>query len=322
MKSIMYHYVRDANPQFPFFRYLSIENFRKQLDYFDAEFGFAKFDDFIGVINGSEDFSVIENKVVLTFDDGFTDHYDYVYPELLKRGLFGIFYIPTGVYSQNKPLDVHRIQYLMGKVAAKTLLEFIYPHILPHMLNDKEVEIFSVNTYRLQNNDKWTQEFKKVFNYYIKYEFRTSLLDLLVDEFSSDKEIFHNLYMSVKQLNEMQSNNMLIGSHSVNHKVFSKLSDSEQRSEIFDSFSYLVRELGEPKIRTFCYPYGGFHTFNDTTEELLDEVGCSFSFNVEQRNVSLFDFTNRRQALPRFDCNQFKHGHSSIGSFRPQYPNS
>ena len=30
--------------------------------------------------------------------------------------------------------------------------------------------------------------------------------------------------------------------------------------------------------------------------------------NVEQRDVNNNDLCNRRQAIPRYDCNQFKYG--------------
>ena len=86
MKAIMYHYVREFDKNHPNFRFLDVENFRKQLDYFEKNYGFvskAEWDDFInkGILN------VAQDKVVLTFDDAMRCHFDYVFPELEKRGL-------------------------------------------------------------------------------------------------------------------------------------------------------------------------------------------------------------------------------------------
>ena len=39
----------------------------------------------------------------------------------------------------------------------------------------------------------------------------------------------------------------------------------------------------------------------------------AFSFNVEPRDISLDDLKNRKQALPRYDCNQFLYGKSING---------
>lgn len=307
MKSIMYHYVRNSNKEFPYFRYLSVDNFRKQLDYFSNKYGFVSYDDLLHIKN-IKNFKNANNKVLLTFDDGFIDHYEYVLPELIKRKLFGIFYVPTGVYKKEKALDVHRIHYLLGKVGGKVLIDLIGSKIDSYMIGEEEYDSFKHTTYTEQDNDVYTQEFKKIFNYYIKYEYREILLDSLVDEFTNDKEIFTNLYMDKKKLKEMSDNGMIIGSHSINHFVFSKLSNEDQYKEISESFSFIESIISDSDIKTFCYPYGGFHTFTDFTERILSENGCDFSFNVESRNVTYNDIINRPQALPRFDCNQFEFG--------------
>lgn len=313
MKAVMYHYVRESDPNLPFFRYLDVDNFRRQLDYFESQFGFSSYEDLCDVFLNDGSFSKIQGKVVLTFDDGFTDHFSYVLPELLNRGLFGIFYIPTGVYQFRKSLDVHRIQYLLGKFCAEHLLEFIKPHIEDRMISKPMAKLFNGVTYRLQDNDEHTKRFKELFNYDVRSEYITHLLDKLVDGFCSDEEIFDSFYMSPLQIKEMQDFGMIIGSHSVNHRVFSKLSENEQASEINDSFDFLEGTMGKSRIKTFCYPYGGFHTFNSYTENLLNQAGCNFSFNVEQRDVTETDIRQRPQALPRYDCNQFKLGRASVG---------
>ena len=50
MKAIMYHYVREFNSKFPYFRYLDINNFEKQLDYFEQRYGFVSKEEWLGVI--------------------------------------------------------------------------------------------------------------------------------------------------------------------------------------------------------------------------------------------------------------------------------
>ena len=41
MKVIMYHYIQVFDPEYPNFRFLKFENFKKQLDYFDSNYGFV-----------------------------------------------------------------------------------------------------------------------------------------------------------------------------------------------------------------------------------------------------------------------------------------
>ena len=115
MKSIMYHYVREYDDKHPNFRFLDVQNFRKQLDFFEKNFGFVDQDEWQKFVDNGE-MPLREGKIVLTFDDAMSCHYDYVFPELLKRNLWGIFYVPTAPYMDNKLLDVHRVHLLCGAV--------------------------------------------------------------------------------------------------------------------------------------------------------------------------------------------------------------
>ena len=55
----------------------------------------------------------------------------------------------------------------------------------------------------------------------------------------------------------MQDAGMMLGSHSVSHRVFSKLSQPDQREEIVSSFDYLSTILDPVDVRTFWEPEGG-----------------------------------------------------------------
>ena len=84
----MYHYIRDNCAQYPHFKKLNIDQFRKQLDFFDKTYGFLSKEQFIESI----DLKVpIDDGIILTFDDGFKDHYQNVLPILEENGLWGVF---------------------------------------------------------------------------------------------------------------------------------------------------------------------------------------------------------------------------------------
>ena len=52
MKAVMYHYVRDTNEDQPYFKSLHVDDFIKQLDYFDEKFGIATYEDVLKVKSG------------------------------------------------------------------------------------------------------------------------------------------------------------------------------------------------------------------------------------------------------------------------------
>ncbi len=306
MKAIMYHYVRPQSGGMPYFRYLALDSFRRQLDHFAETEGFVEKDAFLESLTTGQP---VGKGVVLTFDDGFSDHYDYVLPELKKRGLWGIFYIPTHMYATGQLLDVHRIHVLLGKFGGEAILSRLRHILSDTMLSHNHVAEFHNMTYATQDNDQSTSFVKRTLNYFISYEYREKVLDDLMEMFfGREQAIMSEFYMSDAKIKAMQDEGMMIGSHSVTHPVFSKLDEEAQRRELEDSFAFLEKATGGLQIRTFCYPYGGFHSFTPTTERLLDELGCRFAFNVEARDIEPADLENRRQALPRYDCNRFAHG--------------
>ena len=313
MKALMYHYVRPERADLPYFRYLHVEDFARQLDWLEENCGFASREDFErSVVTGEP----VEGAV-LTFDDGFSDHFEHVLPEFLKRGLWGIFYVPTGVYERAELLDVHRIHVLLGRHGGIAVLERLVELIDDDMLIDRDNAAFRTKTYRYQDNDEATNEVKRILNYYISYDHRAQVLgQLFAEMIGSEAEEFARFYMSAEHLRAMTEAGMVIGSHSVSHPVFSKLGVDDQWREIDRSFDFLETTLGHD-IATFCYPYGGFHSFTDDTERLLVRRGCRYAFNVEPRDVEPSDLQNRPMALPRYDCNMFAHGQATMGLDRP-----
>jgi peptidoglycan/xylan/chitin deacetylase (PgdA/CDA1 family) len=309
MKAIMYHYVQEVDISLPYFKFLDIDNFKKQLDYFERLFGFVNFDDFINSFVTGE----VPKGVVLTFDDALMCHYSYVYKELKRRNLWGIFYVPTLPYSSGKILDVHRVHLLLGLAPSKDIYVFLKSLISPEILDSAKYDEFLKNTYTFQNNDEYTTYIKRSMNYFISYKYRSLILDLLMNKFVPNEHDYARVfYMSEQNITEMKESGMLIGSHSVDHSVMSRLTVSGQKQQINDSIKYLEGLLGTLQVKTFCYPYGGFTSFTADTEEILTKEGFLFSFNVEHRDVTRDDLILRSQALPRYDCNFFQYGKCNI----------
>ncbi len=307
MKAIMYHYVSPKVDEFPNLNRLDLDSFIKQLDYFNDKYGFISQNDFLESITKGRK----NDGIILTFDDGLLCHYQYVFHELKKRNLWGIFYIPTSPFIKNKILDVHRIHILLSKISARSIYSYLIKSNIDNLFDNNKIEEFKELTYLTQKNDEYTLSVKRILNYFLLYQHRENVIDKLFKMFINSEYTINDYYLNIDNLKEMSSNGMVIGSHTENHMVMSKLSNEAQKNEIISSFNFLEKKLGNLSIKTFCYPYGGFHTFNKKTEQILEDYGCVFSFNVEQRDISLDDLKNRKQALPRYDCNQFLYGKST-----------
>jgi peptidoglycan/xylan/chitin deacetylase (PgdA/CDA1 family) len=315
MQALMYHYVRPAPAGLPYFRYLHIDNFRRQLDWLQRNQPVLSREAFLKCLSSGR----AERGAILTFDDGLADHFNFVLPELVARGLWGIFYISTAALDTSRILDVHRIQLILGRCGGERAIALAHRLVSDNMLEHERMEEFRQSTYRRQDNDEATMLFKRLLNYFVKYEYREKLLDrLFVEVFDpfEIRELGDLFYVDAGQLRQMHQAGMLIGSHSSNHLVMSKLPVSEQRAEIVQSFGALSDIIGEPVI-TFCYPYGGSHTFTKETEMLLAKQGSLFSFSVEPRDITDVDLVEHRQSLPRYDCNEFPFGKAHFGANPP-----
>jgi len=306
MKAVMYHYVRTFDARLPHFRYLHVEDFEKQLDHFAANHRFLSLEEFRECLRSG---TPAEKGLVLTFDDGFKDYYRYVLPALQKRNLWGLFYIPTRPLQCSTLLDVHRVHVLIGKCGAKKVLSLLSSIVSDDMLCHAHVREFREMTYRTQTNDEYTNYVKRALNYYIDETHRTSVMETLMRELVPEEASFaEEFYMTENELRQMDRAGMVLGSHSHSHPVMSKLSYEMQQHEISVSFQVLERVLDGLRLKTFCYPYGAFHSFNQHTLSLLEQERCLFLFNVEARDISCDDIRVRQQFLPRYDCNLFPFG--------------
>jgi peptidoglycan/xylan/chitin deacetylase (PgdA/CDA1 family) len=301
MKAVMYHYVRPDPVDMPHFKHVNIENFRRQLDWLQASFGFVTRDQFEMAIDTAD----IPRGVILTFDDAFTDHADYVLPELQRRGLWAIFYIPTAVLRDQKPLDVHLLHLILGRHGGTTALAALNAVITDDMLIDRWRDEFRTKTYVGLDHDAATMEFKRILNYYISYDHQADAVRAIASTLAANVTT-DRIYMTPDQIVSLHRAGMTIGAHTVNHVVLSKLSPDQQRREIEQSFRDLQDIIGEP-VTSFCYPYGGFHTFTDETRSILRSLGCRHAFNVEPRDIEVSDLGDC-MALPRYDCNAFPFG--------------
>ena len=294
----MYHYVRDDSSEYPNFKNLTTDQFRKQIDFFDRTYGFVSKEKFIESLDRQ---TPIEKGVILTFDDGFKDHYLNVLPILEEKKIWGLFYVPTGHYKDKKVLNVHRIHHLLGKYDAKLLLDKGLKLLDVSMLNEDKIQEFDKEIYKDQNLNRYEFRFKRLFNYYLRDEYKTTMLDWLVSEYLNESELYDTLYLTKEQLMEMEKLGSIVGSHTVTHPVLSTLNYKQQKEEIEESNNFLGSFL-DMQIKSFCYPYGSTATYNSDTLKILEECNVHHAFVVGNKPLNV---VANKYELTRIDCNRF-----------------
>lgn len=299
MKIIMYHYVRPVDNELPYLRYLPLDVFRRQLDFFAKCYGFMNRLDFFSAI----DAGINPSGVILTFDDGFSDHAEYVLPELQRRGLWGIFYIPTITYTESNStlLGVHRLHWLLGKYGAAEIMKRTLPLIQEEMLDANTIDAFDKEIYTYAHYDEFDKKVRRLFNYYISYNWRDKILSELIRTSGNENSIMEKFYLSPAQLSNVISSGSIIGSHTKSHKVLSRLDEDGQRDEIGDSVRFIT-SLGQDAPHCFAYPYGYKSSYNDTSLRILKQEGVHNAVVFD--NVELTTPYSRYE-ISREDCNRF-----------------
>ena len=114
----MYHFVRDLeNSKFPRINALLDNEFVEQINFLNKNFNIISIDQCIDTLKSDE--SLPENSCVLTFDDGYIDHFNVVFPVLKKLKIQGWFFPPAEAILKNKVLDVNKIHFILANTHDK-----------------------------------------------------------------------------------------------------------------------------------------------------------------------------------------------------------
>jgi peptidoglycan/xylan/chitin deacetylase (PgdA/CDA1 family) len=301
---VMYHYVRDLeHSRFPAIKGLSLDRFRRQLDHIQAKFTPIGVEAVLEAL-ASPEFELPPNPILLTFDDGYSDHFLNVFPMLDARGMRGCFFPSAQAVGEHVVLDVNKIQFVLAAV-----------HDMDRLLD----QVFSAldefrSEYRLRTREEYASTaverhrydpreiilFKRLLQRELPEPVRTEIVRRLFAEYvSADETAFASeLYVSVEQIACMQRHGMHIGSHGYSHLWLDHVPRKTQTEEVDRSLDFLQRIGVGTKDWTMCYPYGGF---NESILRVVKERNCRLGFSVEARMANL-DRDNCL-ALPRIDTN-------------------
>jgi peptidoglycan/xylan/chitin deacetylase (PgdA/CDA1 family) len=294
MKIIMYHYVRPKSNDNGNLRYLTSDQFQSQLDFFDKNYDFLSIEEF----KYNFENNILSKKVLLTFDDGLIDHFDYVFPILKERNIKGIFYVPSSILINKKILNVHKIHYLLSKIDARSI--YVESEKIIKGFEMKISKQIKKETYSYSSHDDYELRLKKLFNYKLTFEEANLATDNLINYFNLNDKYFYDLYLNKNQIKEMYNDGQIFGSHTLNHKILSSLNYKDQLHEIKDSFN-ILSEYIDDSFRSISYPFGYKFTYNTDTFEALKNQKVDYAFIFDNKIMSSFN----NYEISRIDCNNF-----------------
>jgi peptidoglycan/xylan/chitin deacetylase (PgdA/CDA1 family) len=299
----MYHYVRDVrSARFPRLRALDITNFRRQLDYLQANFRPIAMQDLLASLKAE---TVLPDKAcLLTFDDGYRDHYEWVFPELRHRGIAGAFFPPAKAVLDRELLDVNKIQLILASTddADRLLQELADLYKCFRLERETGLSWDHCEGYRNGNrfDSKAVAFFKRMLQAELPEKWRRQFTDILLEKYvTADPAALGNeFYLSRDELCRMIEEGMYVGSHGYRHVWLDQQTLLQQAEEIDRSLLFL-RDLGiSLREWVMCYPYGAY---NAVTLELLEKRNCAAALTTKVGVAHLG--SHCRLELPRLDTN-------------------
>lgn len=300
----MYHVVRNPEEtRFPHVKALRIEEFRGQVEYLERHYTFITVDQFLGAIRDPEVAEDLpDDPVLLTFDDGYLDHYENVFPVLHEKKIEGMFFVPAGPIWHGRMLTPNAIQVVLSTCRDHTVLVAAIDQAVAENQSLDGVEALAAYHKRWLKADAYnTAEagyVKRMLQTGLPEDLREPLVAKLLQEWvtTDERALTEEYYCSADNLREMIAGGMYIGPHSVHHHWMNHLPRDRMESETRQSLDFM-RELGAPdKDWVACYPYGGI------SDELVDvcvEHGAHCGFTVAGGVADLRE--HDKMWLPRVD---------------------
>ena len=114
---LTYHYVRELeHSRFPDIKGLTVQQFKGQLEYMQKYYTFVTVEEVIASLDDGHG-RLPCNAAMLTFDDGYIDHFINVFPILDEKGIQGCFFPVGKAVSEYQVLDVNKIHLVLASVS-------------------------------------------------------------------------------------------------------------------------------------------------------------------------------------------------------------
>ena len=300
---VMYHYVRPIKSSpYTQLKGLEVEGFKRQLDYLQSKYTIISANDLIDSVTSLKKLPV--NSCLLTFDDGYKDHVDYVLPILLARGITAAFFPPARAVLYREMLDVNSLHFILNCVDN---LDALVPEMEKQALglgvDEFELKKFK-NIYckpgRYDNAN--VIYLKRMLQFALPREIRSQILTTLFDKHVAinQTDFANELYLSLDDVKKLLDNGMYVGNHGYNHDWLNNLTLDQQKNEITLSLDFLSQVGARTSKWIMCYPYGAY---NSTTINILRSMDCVIGLTTAV-GVADLDPSNSFE-LKRFDTNDF-----------------
>ena len=273
---LIYHGVMDFdsfNETRPLRYRYSKKDFENCLTCLSRYYQFIDMNKAVSIIAGHE--PPIPNALVVTFDDGYKNNFKCALPIMEKHGVPGVFYIATGHVDSGCPFWFDRLDFALQE-ATNSLDSYV---VSGKTIEGKTIsrsalrDMYSDLRTSLKEKDHSETEFTREVNLIAQ--------ELEEQSGSALSDLTGNLWWEIAAWDDLrsasQSENVLIGSHSVNHTRLSFVVEELVAQEVTESKKKIEQEL-DLVCEHFAYPNGAY---NLTSESQIAKAGYLSAVTTE-----------------------------------------
>lgn len=300
---VMYHYVRDLkNNRYPNIKGLDYSLFKEQIDFFNNNFNVVTMEHIMEAFEGK---SILPDKaLLLTFDDGYIDHYSNVFPVLNEYGMQGSFFVSGKTFMENKLLDVNKIHFILASTEINILLRDLYQNLDYYRGREFDYpsneELFHEYAIANRFDTKEVIFFKRILQTVLPEKLRNQISsEIFKDRIGISEDVFaRELYMNYDQIKCMKKSGMFIGLHGYDHYWLNKL-DEDIMIEDIEKALGCMQEFIDINSWVINYPYG---SYSESVVDYVSKKGCKLGLTTD---VLIADTNCNRYLIPRLDTNDF-----------------
>lgn len=302
---IMYHYVRElAMTRYPRIKGLMLSQFKEQLRFLrDKGYRFVSASQVLEAAKGGD--ALPENSVLLTFDDGYVDHYTNVFPLLDEMGIPAFFSMPGKIIAEKKLLDVNRVHFILASMPIEKIVPLCFQYLDHYRGSEFAIapneELYNKLAVASRFDDKDTIFVKRLLQVELPERLRNRITQSMFEQCvgMSEERFAGELYLSYDQVKTMKRHGMQWGIHGYDHYWMNRLGPKELERDIVSAL-HVFDGIVPRENWICCYPYG---SVSDDVVKCVKRFGAGGGFSTEVRRADLDQ--DSIFALPRMDTNDF-----------------
>jgi len=198
---------------------------------------------------------------IITFDDGWLDNYLYAYPILKRYEATATVFAATALIGSEEWLWPDKMGWLLRRYCSPGWREPLRERLRP--IEARHPWMARLARARGTAQIDSAIDFCKRMSDHAIADLVVELADRLGVEFPKER-----LFLQWREIEEMSRGGIAFGSHAASHRILTRLSEEEIRSEVAGSLETLQRRPVN-WVPVFCYPNG------DYNDAVADQVKAS-----------------------------------------------